>query len=223
MNRSDFNLSAFLASFMGANTSAVLLCHSDIPFSLQSEFSPDPLALLRYVTTAILTTHSLNHIVAHKKASDRSIAGPSFGLEEGVDGVLVGMGSNYTEGTVIEMEHRRKSGRTVKEWFFIYYTSQTSNIKSSGVIAGSKAADKIIILEDHPLYPRPIASTAQEDEQNQIDSTFNLGLSEKERKDRDAVLLPYLDAQNESGIGQGGRILYDMGVEDDFDDEEDEI
>lgn len=41
-------------------------------------------------------------------------------------------------------------------------------------------------------------------------------------------MLPYFDAQRGDGEGRdggggGGRILYDMGVEDDFDDEEDEI
>ena len=35
-------------------------------------------------------------------------------------------------------------------------------------------------------------------------------------------MLPYLDAQKGEG-GEGGRILYDMGAEDDFDEEEDEI
>jgi elongator complex protein 5 len=52
-----------------------------------------------------------------------------------------------------------------------------------------------------------------------------LGLTEKQRRDREGVVLPYFDAQNESGVGEGGRILYEMGVEDreDFDDEEDEI
>jgi elongator complex protein 5 len=223
MNQTHFNLSAFLASFMGVNTSVVLLCHSDIPFSSHGEFLPDPLSLLRYVATAILTTYSLKHIVARKKARDRSIAQPAFGLEESVDGVLVGFDSNYTEGTVFEMEHRRKSGRTVKAWFFIYYTSQKSADMMSGTVTGPKTADKVILLEDHPLYPRPAESTQPEIDKNQVDSTFSLGLSEKEREDRDAVLLPYFDAQKESGVGDGGRILYDMGAEDDFDEEEDEI
>jgi len=37
--------------------------------------------------------------------------------------------------------------------------------------------------------------------------------------------LPYFDAQNGAGPGEGGRILYEMGEEDfdDFDEEEDEI
>ena len=54
-----------------------------------------------------------------------------------------------------------------------------------------------------------------------LDTTFELGLTEKQRRDREGVVLPYYDAQK--GGGEGGRILYDMGEEDDFDEEEDEI
>ena len=52
-------------------------------------------------------------------------------------------------------------------------------------------------------------------------TTFELGLTKKQREDREGVVLPYFDAQK--GDGEGGRILYDMGEEDDFDEEEDEI
>ncbi|KAF3356509.1 hypothetical protein VdG1_03789 [Verticillium dahliae VDG1] len=54
-------------------------------------------------------------------------------------------------------------------------------------------------------------------------STFSLGLTEKQRRDRDGIVLPYFDAQTDIGAGEGGRILYEMGREDDFDEEEDEI
>jgi len=61
-----------------------------------------------------------------------------------------------------------------------------------------------------------------------MNTTFNLGLTEKQKRDRENVVLPYFDAQKDGGAagpGDGGRILYDMGTEDreDFDDEEDEI
>ena len=57
-----------------------------------------------------------------------------------------------------------------------------------------------------------------------METTFSLGLTAKQRRDRDAVVLPYFDAQTDVGsAGEGGRILYEMGREDDFDDEEDEI
>jgi elongator complex protein 5 len=56
-----------------------------------------------------------------------------------------------------------------------------------------------------------------------VESTFNLGLTEKQKAAREGVVLPYFDAQKGEGAGEGGRILYDMGEEDDFDEEEDEI
>jgi elongator complex protein 5 len=223
MNKSNFNISGFVSSCMTPNTSIVLLCHKDIPFSPQSQFSPDPLALLRYLATAILTVHSLTHIIAQKKARDRSVAEPVFGLDEGTPGVIVGLGSNYQEGTVIEMEHRRKSGRTVKEWFFVYHTAPLPSVNTNGPKAGQKSMENVIFLEDHSLYPRSVELPGSGPTKDQVDTTFNLELSEKERRDRDAVLLPYFDAQKEGGVGEGGRILYDMGAEDDFDDEEDEI
>ena len=57
---------------------------------------------------------------------------------------------------------------------------------------------------------------------SEIESTFSLGLTDKQKAAREGVVLPYFDAQKGEG-GEGGRILYDMGSEDDFDEEEDEI
>ena len=81
----------------------------------------------------------------------------------------------------------------------------------------------MLLLEDHPLY-RPssdLATEVQGKEDPQSQSTFEMGLTDKQRKDREGIVLPYFDAQKD-GM-DGGRILYDMGSEDDFDEEEDEI
>jgi len=155
-----------------------------------------------------------------------------FGLAEEVEGVLVGKGANDRRGVVLEMEHRRKSGRSVGEWFLLPAVTQTA---SGGATTTAGAAEKgrererekekerAILLDDHPLYKTAVSgeeklARASGDEA----TTFNLGLTEKQRRDREGVVLPYFDAQKEGGSG-GGRILYDMGVEDDFDEEEDEI
>ena len=123
--------------------------------------------------------------------------------------MLVGMGANGCKRLVVEMEHRRKSGRGVEETFFV-------------PAVGAK--EKIVLLDDHPAFRR-------EDEREkkvaggEVEeglSTFDLGITERQRRDRESVVLPYFDAQSGEG-GVGGRILYDMGAEDDFDDEEDEI
>lgn len=152
-----------------------------------------------------------------------------FGLEEGVEGLLLGSGSNGADGLVLEMEYRRKSGRGVREWYFLPSSHLPSvSAPAAASAAGPKAAglaatrgrETVILLEDHPLYRRP-ESEAANVEAESLDVTFELGLTEKQRRDREGVVLPYFDAQK--GGGEGGRILYDMGVEDDFDEEEDEI
>ena len=169
-----------------------------------------------------MTTHSLHHVVARKAARDRSVAEPVFGLEEGTEGVLLGLGGNSPEGLVLEMEYRRKSGRGVREWYFVPHISLKAPGGSSSGSGISRFRETVILLEDHPLYRRPeIEGDGKSGEEEGMDVTFDLGLTEKQRRDREGVVLPYFDAQK--GGGEGGRILYDMGVEDDFDEEEDEI
>lgn len=133
-----------------------------------------------------------------------------------MEGVLKGLGGNDRRGVVVEMEYRRKSGRAVGEWFFVPAQANTG--------APMKVAkERAMLLEDHPLYRRlPAEHEGVGRDEGGVRSTFDLGLTEKQRRDREGVVLPYFDAQKEGG-GIGGRILYDMGEEDDFDEEEDEI
>lgn len=85
---------------------------------------------------------------------------------------------------------------------------------------GTKLRETVTLLEDHPQYRSPEQETDAGAE-GEAGGTFELGLTDKQRRDREGVVLPYFDAQK--GGGEGGRILYDMGSEDDFDEEEDEI
>lgn len=153
---------------------------------------------------------------------------------------MVGVGANNKEGVVLEMEHRRKSGRGVREWFFLPSAKSRTELAELG---SERRREVVILLEDHPDYRSPereadgeVSSVSPpcpccrsdrnadhtfQNQDAQKDSTFELGLSERQRQDRDGVVLPYFDAQK--GGGDGGRILYDMGSEDDFDEEEDEV
>lgn len=137
--------------------------------------------------------------------------------------MLQGLGANGAEGLVLEMEHRRKSGRGVREWYYLpLHSSATPTSTSAESTASGKGRESVILLEDHPQYGKrdeSIEGGAARDAE--AGSTFELGLTEKQRLDREGVVLPYFDAQK--GGGEGGRILYDMGSEDDFDEEEDEI
>ena len=65
---------------------------------------------------------------------------PLFGIEEGTQGVLVGLGANDKRGCVVEMEYRRKSGRGIEEWFFL------------PELGGGEG--EIMLLEDQELFRR---------------------------------------------------------------------
>ncbi|KJX98702.1 killer toxin sensitivity protein [Zymoseptoria brevis] len=215
------HLPALLSSFIGPSSSILALYHTDVPESLHSgvrnAYSPSALTLLRYLATTIFTTHSLHHVLARKAARERSHAEPVFGLEQGVEGVLQGLGANGLDGLVLEMEHRRKSGRGVREWYFLPLRVQAASATSS-----IRPKEIVTLLEDHSEYKSSeeidhgTANTSGE-----ADTTFEIGLTEKQRRDREGVVLPYFDAQK--GGGDGGRILYDIGSEDDWDEDEDEI
>ncbi|KAF6223207.1 hypothetical protein HO133_000049 [Letharia lupina] len=212
-------LSSFLSSLPSPTTSLLAIYHTDVPLpspslsltttTTSSIYTPSPLTLLRYLATTVLTTHSFSQMLARKRAKEKSRPDPLFGTDEGKEGVLVGVGANDKRACVVEMEHRRKSGRGVEEWFFL------PEVNGSG---------GVVLLEDQELYRRSDDREGRSDgvEARVELATFELGLTAKQRRDREGVVLPYFDAQKGAG-GGGGRILYDMGVEDDFDEEEDEI
>ena len=187
----------------------------------QNAYAPAPLVLLTFLSTTILTTSSLAQTLAKKIARDRSLAEPVFGIEEEKEGILTALHSQATtsdgstKGFVLEMEHRRKSGRTgaVARFYMPPPAPDPSD---------PKEGRKPIMLEDHPLF-RPKQGEREMVEEGEK-GTFELELTEKQKRAREGIMLPYYDAQKADGTGnKGGRILYDMGIEDDFDEEEDEI
>lgn len=207
------------ASAPKVDSSLVVTFHQDVPNPPSfSSYSPSPFSILAYLATTVIRLHPFSHILSQKAARDRSLAAPHFGLEEEQDGVLIGkvdkhISNGSAEGIVLEMEHRRKSGRGVLEWYYLPPAFQ---------YPPQQVKEIVTLLDDHPLYrpPEEPDSGAGEEEP---ESTFELRLTDKQKKDREGVVLPYFDAQKGNGPGEGGRILYDMGEEDDFDEEEDEI
>lgn len=233
------HLPTFLSSLLSPSTSLLAIYHTDIPIRSSSpssalSYSPDSLSILLYLATAILRVSSLSHTVARRKARDKSHQEPEFGINEGREGVLVGLKGSLAErdqGVVVEMEVRRKSGRGVKEVFVLSPTPTSSTTRAISAASGLReptrggSGSKVILLDDHPLYSTPAeigAGTAPEAGGEEVETTFNLGLTEKQRRDREGIVLPYFDAQNGEGAGEGGRILYEMGREDDFDEDEDD-
>ncbi|KPI36897.1 Elongator complex protein 5 [Cyphellophora attinorum] len=227
----DFNLTSFLSSLLQppakttsppAGVSVVAVYHQDVPQTATVYYVPSPLELLSYLATTMIHVHSLAILVTEKEARERSVVAPSFGLDENVEGIVIGLkkGSNSLKpehrGLVLELEHRRNSGRGVHEWYFL------PRVLPKMTAATFK--EVVSILDDHPAFQKASLDVADSND-DLTDMTFSLGLTDRQRQDREGVVLPYFDAQNpkpSSGV-DGGRILYDMGAEDDFDDEEDEI
>lgn len=212
-------LPAFFTSILPTpNISLVAVYHTDVPVPLPqaSEYAPHPLTLLTHLATTVFHVSSLAQAVEAQRARSRSLPVPGWGLNENREGVLVGLVKREA-GVVISMEMRRRSGRTVAERFILVPAPPES-----------KTGSNIMLLSDHPLFSPAGADTGAdgrggEGGGEESETTFSLGLTEKQRKDREGIVLPYFDAQTDIGAGEGGRILYDMGREDDFDDEEDEI
>ncbi|KAL9602884.1 MAG: hypothetical protein Q9219_001580, partial [cf. Caloplaca sp. 3 TL-2023] len=237
-------------------SSLLLIHHADIPLPLPhhpsspdyseqtnnptpNPYAPSPLLLLRYTATTILTLRSLPHLLLQHRARSKAQFPPGFGLGEEREGVLVGhtanLGGRREEGggggLVLEMEHRRRSGRAVCESFFLPAPSSSS---ASGSSSEMKFPGNVVRLAEHPLFT--VASSEdgegkgeEEEEEEEGKCTFSLSITEAQRRVRDGVRLPYMDAQvrdgggDVGGRGEGGRIVYEMGREDDFDEEEDEI
>lgn len=205
------------------SVSLIATYHLDVPLrTTGTPYSPSPLTLLDYLATTVITTHSLSAKLAEKQARDKSLIAPSFGLAEEKEGLLIGLKTRARStrpedrGVILQVEHRRKSGRGVLEWYFL-----PEKIPSQASAAGT-FKEIISLLDDHPLFRKP-ESVDQNTDQEMAGVTFELGLTDRQRLERDGVVLPYFDAQKIGGGSEGGRILYDMGVEDDFDEEEDEI
>ncbi|KAK1655432.1 histone acetylation protein 2 [Colletotrichum phormii] len=222
-------LPSFLSSIIMPAVSLVAVYHTDVPLVLPrtvSEYEPHPLTVLSHLATSILRLSGLRQEIERQKARNRSLQEPEWGLGEGREGVLVGLKGDVKSedyhGVVVEMEVRRRSGRAMAEKFVVL--PQKGQVSSAAGVAAK--GSRIYLLSEHPVFAAPEGSgeaDAGHGEDEEPESTFNLGLTEKQRKDREGIVLPYFDAQTDIGAGEGGRILYEMGREDDFDDEEDEI
>ncbi|KAI9855383.1 MAG: hypothetical protein M1824_006138 [Vezdaea acicularis] len=210
-------ISTFLSTFHSPSLSLLATFHMDALIRSKDPYTPNPLITLKYLATTIFEVDSLHHVLARKAAQDRSLPEPTFGFARREEGLLISKGANDPRGVVVYLEYRRRSGRGVSESFFL--PTLTEDVPWT-----PKEKERAMLLDDLPEYraSEVVADGgARRIGEEGVESTFSLGLTEKQRREREGVILPYFDAQK--GDGEGGRILYDMGVEDDFDEEEDEI
>ncbi|KAG9194918.1 hypothetical protein G6011_00038 [Alternaria panax] len=199
--------------------------HTDIlDAAPESPYAPQPLELVKYMATSIITCKSFAHCLAAKAARQRSLPEPTWGLLQGAEGIVQCLDANDPRGIVLEAEFRRKSGKPEGETYFLRAPQlQDYHAPVPGVPVGTLKMEYVVLLDQVPEYADQSVVDACGEAGLEVESTFNLGLTEKQKQAREGVVLPYFDAQKGEGAGEGGRILYDMGSEDDFDEEEDEI
>ncbi|KAF2471184.1 uncharacterized protein BDR25DRAFT_223108 [Lindgomyces ingoldianus] len=198
--------------------------HQDIATPVHAtSYAPSPLEVTKFMATAIFTCKSLAQVLAAKAAKERSLPEPTFGLLQGAEGIVQSITANDLRGVVIDAEFRRVSGRPEFETFWLRRTF-TSDFEPplAGLPFGPLKQEFVMCLEQLPLYCSDETMANVNAKADEIDVPFKLELTLRQKKVRDGVLLPHFDAQGGEG-GEGGRILYEMGEEDDFDEEEDEI
>ncbi|KAI4912082.1 uncharacterized protein J4E92_010127 [Alternaria infectoria] len=189
----------------------------------ESPYAPQPLELIKYMATSIITCKSFAHCLAAKAAAERSLPEPTWGMLEAAEGIIQDLDANDNRGIVMEAEFRRKSGKPEGETYFLRTPRpEDYHDPMPGIPNGTLKQEYVILLDMQPAYAGNVSGLIQDVAENP-NSTFNLALTEKQKQAREEVVLPYFDAQKGEGAGEGGRILYDMGSEDDFDEEEDEI
>jgi elongator complex protein 5 len=199
--------------------------HTDITASQYPEnaYAPQSLDIIKYMATTVISCKSFAHVLAIKAAKERSLAEPTHGLLQGAEGIVQCLDANDHRGVVLEAEFRRKSGRPESETFFLRTARRSDyNEPTAGMPFGTLKKEYLVLLDQVPAYNSAEVTLLVNAAADDIESTFNLGLTDKQKEAREGVVLPYFDAQKGEG-GEGGRILYDMGEEDDFDEEEDEI
>ncbi|KAI2485484.1 Hap2-elong multi-domain protein [Pyrenophora tritici-repentis] len=189
----------------------------------ETAYTPEPLELVKYMATAVITCKSFAHCLAAKAAKERSLPEPTHGVLQGAEGIVQCLDANDNRGIVLEVEFRRKSGRPEGETFFLpTWSEEHYREPLPSQECGTLKQEIVVLLDKVPEFAGPKVVGQVDASGNEIESTFNLGLTDKQKQAREGVVLPYFDAQKGEG-GEGGRILYDMGSEDDFDDEEDEF
>ncbi|KAL1601663.1 hypothetical protein SLS60_006578 [Paraconiothyrium brasiliense] len=186
-------------------------------------YAPPPLELLKFMATSIVTCRSLSQVLASKAARERSLPEPTFGMQTGAEGIVQCLSANDNCGIVLEAEFRRKSGRPESETYFLRPRRDTDYHQPLPPLSyGTLKQEFVILLDQHPAYANKELVGMVAAASDEMETSFNLSLTDKQKAAREGVVLPYFDAQKGEG-GEGGRILYDMGEEDDFDEEEDEI
>jgi elongator complex protein 5 len=125
--------------------------------------------------------------------------------DSATEGVVSPFGTNSPQRMIVSLEYRKKSGRTISEKCILNLLSSMVEPLRKESAGKSHASQAGIGLD--------------------FGTTFNLGLTQRQKESKEDVVLPHFSAQGlpptDKTRGNIGEIEYTLDAEDDFDDEED--
>jgi elongator complex protein 5 len=179
----------------------ILSHHTDIPLPAKFPHYPSAEPLLSHISTTVLRVSSFGHYRLKALADSQALPDP-IAKDRSADGVVSTFGSNTPLQLIVSLQYRRKSGRTLIEKY-------SFNLSSGQVgILGPPAAE----------------DDAQETSGVDFGTTFNLGITQRQKQSKEDLVLPHFLAQRDvqaEEMAAAGHIDYTLDAEDDFDDEED--
>lgn len=198
------HLPTFLSSLIGLAPGRVSLCaiyHTDIPLLNYPSHLPSPETLLGFLATTIIRVSSLTHVRLRREAERRARTSPVDLDLEGRDIFVPKVGVN-DDALFLDLEHRRKSGRGVMESSVFDSTGRLGQDSGGGGLGGVAtllATADVLGLDDPAPDPADKADGGDRiPEEGELG--FKIALSEKQKADRDTVVLPHY-VQQEDGLG----------------------
>lgn len=196
------NLTQFISSIASPSTVIIATYHRDVPDSLSFNSSdndimdnyPSSLELLQFMATTIFEISPIlpNSVDDHDQLYDMI---ENFNIPRGLNNPLFNL----------LLINRRKSGRSLKYNFQI----------------DSRKHEYLLINENDTN-----SSSGNNNNNNELETpemlqgltTFNLTTSEKQKRAKEQVNLPFLEAQQYGS--SGGAIVYEYEKDDDYDEED---
>ncbi|KAJ2889587.1 hypothetical protein GGI21_006515 [Coemansia aciculifera] len=137
---------------------------------------------------------------------------------------------------VLRLEHKRQSGKVCFEVATFEIGDQllpefSSVNANSGTLASAMnnldlsspleaQTSRGSTVEPALAAARPLQQQSQASSDPAANLSFNLNLTDKQRRDKAEVALPYLEARVADTAGGGGEIIYQLDEEDDWDEDD---
>ncbi|KAG0310625.1 hypothetical protein BGZ97_012441 [Linnemannia gamsii] len=197
-----FNLLRSITALLTDTSRIIAIHHEDIPdadsFLSDSSSKPQASNSLAHIATTLITLKSSEALRQDQEDFKK-------GTVTAKEFAYLTVHGNAWDSAVCEIEHKRKSGKVAKETNAYHQGTPTGNLAVVNVwdvVGDMPDIDKMDLEESQTADPAANLS-------------FNLNLTEEQRKAKNDTVLPYLKTQESTGA-----IYYEPDAADDFDDDD---